>query len=568
MRRNTSSMAGKEYDVVVVGGGIFGACAAWDAALRGLSIALIEKRDFCHASSANHLRMVHGGIRYLQHADLCRIRESSHERSELLRIAPHLVYPIPIVVPTYGHGIKGKEFFGMGILLYDLLTFDRNWGIRDPSRRIPRGHFISRQEILRLFPGLDEKGLTGGAVFHDGQMYNPQRLGLSFLKSAVNAGADVANYAEVTKFLQRRNRIFGVKVRDAFTGEEFEIHSRLVLNAAGAWAHRLLRFALDLALDPIPTFSRDLALLVTRPPAHQYGFACPLSTKDVDALLDRGGRHLFVVPWREYTLVGVWHKIFNRPPDEITTTEEELQGFIDEVNESYPSFNLSLDDVSMILTGLTLFGEESKTSRSTMSFGKRSRLIDHEKKHHLEGLLTLIGVRATTARGMAEKAINLTLEKLGKDGPRSQTAGTPIYGGQPGCFEDFVARALNQLPNGLNVKEMRALIHNYGSKYQEVLKYNKEDPTWARTLGDSTVLKAEVIHAVRDEMAQKLGDVVLRRTDLGAGGNPGEEALRTCADLMAKELGWSEGKIQKELDEVRAIFKKRGFLATEDPGAA
>jgi glycerol-3-phosphate dehydrogenase len=460
--------------------------------------------------------------------------------------------------------MKGKEVLGVGIFLYDFVTLDRNWRIRDPERRIPRGYFISRKEILKLFPDLEEKGLTGGAVFHDGQMYSPQRLGLSFLRSAVNAGADAANYLEAVKLFQKGNRVIGVEIRDVLNEDRFEIHSRVVLNAAGGWAHRLLEKGLGLHLDPRPAFSRDLAFVVKRRPSHQYGFACPLKTKDADALLDRGGRHLFVVPWREYTLVGVWHVIFDHTPEEVSTTEEELRGYIEEVNEAYPSLGFTLDDVSMILTGLTLFGEKSKTGETTMSFGKRSRLIDHEREHHIEGLVTLIGVRATTARGMAEKAIDVVLEKLGKRGPRSQTGVTPIYGGQIDCFEDFLSAALTEDTFGLNRGELRALAHNYGSQYRKVLKYAEEDSAWIGTVGDSTVLKAEVIHAVREEMAQRLGDVVFRRTDLGAAGNPGEEAIRTCADLMAKEMRWNEARTHDELQEVGATFQRRGFLKNGD----
>ena len=148
----------------MVGGGIFGSCTAWDAALRGLSVALVEKKDFSHATSANHLKMIHGGIRYMQHGDIRRIRESSRERSAFLRIASHLTKPLPIVIPTYGHGKKGKEIMAAGLLLYDLLTWDRNRGLHH-EQMIPGGHFISRQKILELFPGLDLEGLTGGAVF-------------------------------------------------------------------------------------------------------------------------------------------------------------------------------------------------------------------------------------------------------------------------------------------------------------------------------------------------------------------------------------------------------------------
>ncbi|MBE9547076.1 MAG: FAD-dependent oxidoreductase [Proteobacteria bacterium] len=333
MRRNLSALANTEYDLVIVGGGIFGVCAAWDAALRGLSVAIIEKGDFAHATSANHFKMVHGGIRYLQHADIYRIRESSRERAALLRIAPHLVQPLPIVIPTYGHGIKGREFLSAGLFLYDIITCDRNRGVQ-ADRRIPRCRFISRQEVLELFPGIKEKSLTGGAVFCDGQIYNPPRLAISFLKSAVNRGADAANYVEATGFLQKGNRVSEVKARDVLTGNQFEIRSKVVLNTAGPWAHRLLRSELGLRLNSKPTFSRDLAFVVNRHPMTRYAVAFSTKAKDSDTILDRGGRHLFAVPWRDYTLIGVWHVVFNEAPEKIGVTEKELQEFIDEVNEA------------------------------------------------------------------------------------------------------------------------------------------------------------------------------------------------------------------------------------------
>lgn len=549
MKRDISALDGKEYDLVIVGGGIFGVCAAWDAALRGLSVAIVEKGDFAHATSANHFKMVHGGIRYLQHADVYRVRESSRERSALLRIAPHLVQPLPIVIPTYGHGIKGRVFLSAGMLIYDTLTFDRNRGIQ-AERRIPKGRFISRQQVLELFPGTKAQGLTGGAVFCDGQVYSPSRLALSFLRSAVDKGADATNYVQATGLLQKGNRIIGVKARNVLTGDEFDIRGKIVLNTAGPWAHHFLKQALGLRLQPNPTFSRDLAFVVKRRITKNYALAFSTNTGDADTILDRGGRHLFAVPWRDYTLIGVWHVIFNRRPEEITVTEKELQVFIDEVNEAHPGFAVALDDISMINTGLTLFGEENRQGRKKMSFGKRSMLIDHYKEHNVEGLITLIGVRATTARGMAEEALNLISNKLTGKFLRCETEMTPIYGGHIDSFEGLVSHAIGNSSSPLNARQTRALVQNYGTQYPRVLRYTKEDPTWIESLGDSTVLKAEVIHAVREEMAQKLADIVFRRTDLATGSHPGEDALQTCANLMASEMGWDEDRTQKELDDV------------------
>jgi glycerol-3-phosphate dehydrogenase len=239
-RRKPASLADQTFDLIVIGGGVFGACAARDAARRGLDVALIERGDFSGATSARSFKMVHGGIRYLQHLDLARVRQSSADRQTLLRDAPHLVRPLPVVVPTYGHGMQGKAALRAAMALYDLLTADRNAGIADPSRRIPRGRCLSRAEVLDRFPGLPAEGLTGAGVFSDGQMYNPPRLVLAFVRSAASAGAVAANYVEATRILVREGRVEGVEARDVLDGVPFTIRGRAVLNAAGPYAEDLL----------------------------------------------------------------------------------------------------------------------------------------------------------------------------------------------------------------------------------------------------------------------------------------------------------------------------------------
>ncbi|MDP6682984.1 MAG: glycerol-3-phosphate dehydrogenase/oxidase [Desulfobacterales bacterium] len=556
MRRSISALTEKEFDLIVVGGGIFGVCAVWDAVLRGLSVALVERRDFSHATSANHLKVVHGGIRYLQHADVYRVRESCKERSALLRIAPHLIHPIPFVMPTYGHGLEGKEILGAGVLLYDIITNTRNRGIADPARRIPWGRILSRDQCLKLFPDLNNKKLSGASIFYDGQFYNPTRLAISFLRSSANAGAVVVNYVEVTKFLHKNKRVFGVKARDVLSDERFEIKGKVVLNTTGPWASDLLEFGAGIRLNPRPSFSRDLGFVVSRRLIDKYALACKIKTRDPDAILSRKGRHIFLVPWRDCTLIGVWHIVHEKDTDEISVTEKELQTFIDEINEACPFVRLGLEDISMINTGLTLFGENEPGSKD-LRFGKRSMLIDHTKKERMDGLVTLIGVRATTARGMAEKAVDMILRKLGRGFLRSSTSETPIYGGKIDSLKDLLEDAMGRYKHRLDEEVVRALIYNYGSQYDEVLKYMDENENLGETVGNSTIIKAEIIHAIREEMPQKLEDIVFRRTDLGTAGYPGENALLECAYLTGKELEWDEKKRGKELQEVRRIFSRK-----------
>jgi glycerol-3-phosphate dehydrogenase len=549
MIRSVGALADREWDLAIVGGGIFGACAAWEAASRGLSAVLVEQGDFLHSTSGNHFRMVHGGVRYLQHADIYRIRESCSERSAFLRIAPHQVHPLPIIIPTYGHGMQGAEVLRAGLLVYDLLTIDRNRGIKDPARHIPPGKIISRRELLEMFPEIPSQDLTGAGIFHDGQMHNPSRLGLSFILSAVEAGARAANYLEVKDFLQKDGHVRGVLACDRLNGDQVEIRARMVLNTAGPWASQLLREKLGAHLDLKPTFSRDACFIVNRKITGSHALTVLGKTRDPDAILSRGHRHLFLVPWQDVTLVGVWHLVHQGGPQDFTVTEEDLQEFIDEINGAYPPLQLGLKDVSRWMAGLVLFGEKQEGGED-LSYGHRSQLVDHARDHGVEGLITLLGVRATTARGMAEKAIDLIFRKTGKPPSDSRTAFLPVYGGEIDSFQALLEEAIRSRPPAVPQTSLPNLIQNHGTAYPKVLQPVSEDPCWAETLGESNVLKAEVLHAVREEMASKLSDIVFRRTDLGSGGHPGEAALREAAHIMAKELDWDPHRVQAEIDEV------------------
>ncbi len=553
MRRNISTFTYTKYDLIVVGGGIFGICATWDAALRGLSVALLERGDFAHATSANCFKIVHGGIRYLQHSDFSRVRESLKELNTLLRIAPHQVYPIPFVVPTYGHGMQGKLVLKAGQLLYNLVTFDRNQGIIDPHRKIPLGYAISRRDCLELFPGLSGNRLTGAVIFYDGQMYSPARLALAYLKSAVDAGADAGNYIEVKGFLRRGEAIVGVEAEDKMTGEKVEILGKVVLNAAGPWAERMIRGQMGLQQTPELCYTRDAFIVVDKPLVNKYALAVLGRGKDPAASFSRGRRHLFIIPWRGYTIVGIWHSVYKGEPDEFTVSERDLQWFVDEINEAYPPISLSLNDISTWNAGIVPSGD-NEYGATNLTYAKRSLVIDHAKDHNVEGLLTVIGIRYTTSRRVAERVVDLVFRKLGKEPPKCETAVTPIYGGQIEDFEEFVSNALKSGKHGLSPEIIRALVHNHGSQYHNVIKYIEDDPTLAGPVGTSIVTKAEILHAVRQEMAQKLGDVVFRRTDLGSAGHPGESEIRICADIMAKELGWNEIRIRTEIDEVNSAY--------------
>jgi len=328
----------------------------------------------------------------------------------------------------------------------------------------------------------------------------------------------------------------------------------------GGWTQSLLDRACGISLQPGPTFSRDLAFVVRRPLVRKFGFAFPLKSKDADAVLNRGGRHLFVAPWRDRTLVGVWHGIFNDPPEEVATSWNELAGFLAEVNAAHPGFNISREDISMVLTGLTLFGDVGQQVNGQMSFGKRSMLVDHAEKHQIKGLVSLVGVRATTARGMAEKAVDLIFRKLVRQRTPSVSSQTPIFGGSFISMKNLKAKIDKHVQDHFCEKVAFALAKNYGSEYQRVLNYVERDLTLLKPIGSSTTLGAEIVHGVNEEMAVTLSDVVFRRTDLGTLGGVSLDQIETCGRIMARELDWSNKRLAKEISLVETHIARCGFV--------
>ncbi len=546
MNRNLAALTEGQFDLLVIGGGAFGAAAAWDASLRGLKTALIERNDFGGGASAECFKMVHGGIRYLQHGDIRRLRSSCRERSAFLRIAPHLVTPLPILIPTYGRGRQGKTFLGTGMYVYDLLTLDRNAGIRDRTRHIPLTRFLSRTELLDLYPELGEHSLTGAAIFDDGQMYNPARLVLAFVASAARAGATVCNHTEATEFLWEGKRVTGVRAQDRLGGTSFDVRARLVLNAAGPGAEYLLQNNPHFGQWKRGYFSRDAYFIVNRPPRSKYAVAVPGQSRDRDAIVSRAARHLFTVPWRNYTLIGVWHRLFAEHPDRAEIDEAELETWLAEINASYPALKLMREEIINSNCGLVPFGDGT-VSPNELSFGKESRFLDHRQLHGVAGLVTLIGIRYTTARGDAAKALNLLLEQMPQAPAAAATDRTPLIGGDIADFEKLRAAAQGRRPAGLTSRTLDGLLRNHGTEYQTVVELATGSANESAYLGRSDTIAAEVTHAVKQEMAARLDDVVLRRTDLGSAAHPGRAALEQTAALMQTLLGWSD---QRRLEEL------------------
>jgi glycerol-3-phosphate dehydrogenase len=564
MDRHLHELAGKQFDVLVVGGGAAGAAAARESALRGFHTALVEREDFASGTSAQCFKVVHGGVRYLQHGDIARLRASCRERAALLRLAPHLIEPKPFAVPTYGHGKRGKWLLKAGLRAYEALCAGCNGHVPDPSRRIQATRFLDRDETLNRFPFLRRAGLTGAAVFEDGQMYSPPRVVLAFVAAAHELGATVANYVEVERFTVRGSRVTGVVARDTLSQERFDIRARVVINATGPWAEGLLQRAHGVPIEA-GTYSRDACLLIERKVPHGMGVAVQASTYDGDALVARGGRHLLMVPWRDCTLLGVWHAVVAREPDAAALSANELQRFVAELNRTLPGLGLDESEVRLAGFGLVPFGEAGPGASPGLHFGKRSRIIDH-REHNLNGLVTVMSVRFTVVRNDAERALEVVERQLGTRCKDVASRTRPLSGGDITDFPRFVAGLRGELRGWSPEPLTEQLACHYGSHVHRVLALGRQDTCLRACLPGAMLTLAEVAYSVREEMAQRMTDVVFRRTGLGTTGHPGAAALDRLQEFLARTCGWTAQRAAEERAATERQFAR--YLAFEPPTPA
>lgn len=555
MKRDTTKLTSKQFDVLIIGGGIYGVNAARDAALRGLSVAVIDKDDFGAATSSNSLKIIHGGLRYLQHADFKRMRESITERKILMEIAPHLVHPLPCIMPTYGHALKSKEVMAVALFLNDLIGFDRN-KLQDTQKHLPRGRVVSKKECLNIIPGLSDENLTGGAIWYDCQVMNSERMLISVLHSAVENGAVAANYMEMTDFIIRENQVTGIKALDKISGESMTISAKLVMNNSGPWFNSVLRHLNGSVKKPDVQLSAAMNLVVRKKlfPEFAVGIWSKEEFKDADAIISKGSRLFFITPWKEYSLIGTTHVQFQGEPDDFHITEKDIEQFIADVNAAYPMANLNREDITFFYGGL-LPADDIDHATHNVKLLKSYKIIDHEVESNLKGLLTVVGVKYTTARDVAEKTIDYVIKKLGVKDIPSASSRTKVYGGDIDFFADYLNEEKSKATGNISENTIEHLVRNYGSEYRKILTYIDEKSELAKPVSKkSPVLQAEVIHAVREEMACTLKDIVRVRTELGSAEYPGEAALRTCAGLAAKELNWDKQKIEDEIAATKKVF--------------
>lgn len=549
MKRETHLLSETEFDLVVIGGGINGLACARDAALRGLKVAVIEKKDFGGQTSSNSAKIAHCGMRYLQHLDFKRMRESIRERNAMHQLAPHLVESQPFLMPIYGHGVKGRETLTIYMKAYDWLSPERKQ-FKDDYRKVPDSSIISPEEVKKLVPYIETEKLTGGVVWYEGQMQNTERLSFGLLRSAVELGAVAANYTEVTAITHEGKTVTGLQATDLLSGEQLEVRARYVLNAAGPWINKVFALS-DLPIKDHGIYASKAFSLLTRSISDVYALTFPIRPmyEDKKAVIDKKNSLQFAIPWRGKSMFASLHLTCDEDPEKVSITNNEIKTYLDRINEGLPGINLTMDDVDHILWGI--IPAESKGEAAPL---KHYKIIDHQKEEGITGFGTVVGVKYTTSRDVAEKTVNMVCTQL-HNSNRCKTASTPIWGGDIEYFEPYVAETVARYQSILPEELIVGLIKTYGTGCHDVIEMAQENAAWLQAIGYSRVIGGQIVYAVREELAVSLSDVVFRRTELGSLQYPGDEAVQTCANLMAAELGWSSDEIAAQIDKVKTEYQ-------------
>jgi len=492
MQRDLTRLTGRVHDLAVVGGGIHGACIAWDATQRGLTVALIERYDFGAATSASSLRIVHGGLRSLTRGDFRSMRRSNRERSALLRIAPTLVAPLPVVIPIGGTGATSRPALRALLRLNDLLSSGRNREL-DADHRLPDGRLLSLDECRRQFSAFPP-GATGGAQWWDAGLRQPERLTLAFIRAAADQGAEVANYCQMDQLLLERGTATGVRAMDVLGGDTLEIRARRVVIAAGPWTPLLCGQAAALAPQ---AFAMNIEVS-GRLAETAVGVRSPAG-RDSDPVMG-GHRFIFLVPQEATTLLGTWYVPWQgQDPDALL--RRGAVALMEEFNAACPNLALAEPDLVRCQWGLLPLKGGREPGRSG-ALAMRARVIDHGFGFGPRNMLSVEGVKFTTARGIAESVVNGAVASLGR--------------GKIPC------------------------------RSAEIRIDRPDD-------GDRGPIRGQIDRAIREEMAVRLSDVIFRRTSLGLQLPPTRGAVADVARIVAGTLGWTPSR---ESDEIADVVRR------------
>ncbi|HWW68224.1 MAG TPA: glycerol-3-phosphate dehydrogenase/oxidase [Solirubrobacterales bacterium] len=548
------AIAGRRFEVVVIGGGITGAGVALDAASRGYSVALLERGDYAVGTSSRSSKMVHGGLRYLQNFDLGLVREALLERQLMVQLAPHLVYPTPFLVPALGEERRDRKL-GLGLNMYDVMASTRVGRSRREMRSSKemdedfywspdRHRTIDRDEVLEMIPALRPRDPKDAYLFYDCQT-DDVRLVLTVLGEAERFGSTMLNGAEVTEVLSANGRASGVAFVEAESGERFEVEAGNVVNATGVWADRL-RPEEVVEEEDVPRISpsRGTHLILDQADLPMGRAACIVPAGE--------GRAIFALPWYGRTLVGTTDNDYEGDISHPKPAEDDVEYLLDAVN-SFFGASIAQSDLVGAYAGV----------RPLIATGDPRKSVDISRKAELyetsSGMLTITGGKLTTWRRMAKQTVDRLVEREGREAP-CHTAEIPL--GMEARPEDLKA------PEGVGEEAVSQLAFRYGHAARAVLDLAWKDPKLAAPIvAGRPDLLAEAVVAARLEQARTVADVLLRRTRLGilaAAQLRGADSVRPVAEALGRELGWSRRRAKQEAEAWSAAAAEEGV----DPARA
>lgn len=559
MRCTDSLLKAKAFDLLIVGSGIHGAILASQAARSGYRVALLDKDDFGGSTSANSLKIIHGGIRYLQHLNFKRMRESIVSRRSMMQFAPHLVKPLACLMPTYGHGIKGREMLRLAFGLYDIVAWDRNRGLSESSR-LPAGGALSVNECNREIPGITDPRLNGAALWYDAISVNTERLLLEYILDAVRYGAVTANYTEVQSLDIRDDTVHGISIVNRLNGQNYRIKGRVVINTTGPWVDQLPGITPSLTPVTSGKWATALNIVVKKRLFDQYavGLEGWSDFIDKDAFIKRGKRLFFFVPWRErYTMIGTLYKPYEGTAESFIVKTSDVAEMVDEVNKIYPAAQLKLQDVTFSHGGLLprQAGSEKGESGDSVQLEKSTRIIDHRKTDGIDGLVSISGVKYTSAPDIAHKVLALLTYRS-----VLPTRENPSFVQPSGSRYRQDHTAISKSLGDEYCTITGHLVQTYGTNWREVFDYvldrlvPGEDPKTRWLSRDPLLLVAEIDYFIDRECARKLADIVFRRSPLGSAECPDPDVLARLADIMAEKLNWDEETRVAEIESISRPF--------------
>jgi glycerol-3-phosphate dehydrogenase len=534
--RDLARLESTAYDCLVIGGGIHGLAVAYDAASRGLRVALVEADDFGSRSLFTHHTTAIGGPGSLCAGHVGHARQAIRERRALARLAPWFLRTLPFIVGTYRSMLRNRLALRAIFKMDSWLGRHRNQGV-EPELHLPAPRLVSKAVTVRLFAGVRPDNLTGGAQWYDYQVTEGDRLTLAFAAGADRAGADLANHAEAVEGIRENGRIGGMVVRDRLTGRTFNVRSRMTVNVAGSRAGEVMgMFGVRTPFPLVATSS-----VVTMKHASDMALGAP----------GTDGRMLTLVPWRGRAMIGTSQSNTTADQGDRRATATELDALVVEANRAFPALKLTRADI----TRAHRHDMPASAGRNGVLAVKTAPEFHDHAPSGAEGAITVIGADYTTARRVAEKATGIVAKRLGKPVPRSRTGTTVLPGAGIADHEALAIEAARTLAFDVPVPVIRHLISLYAEAAAPIIRLMFEQEAFRQPVSSTAkTVGAEVVYAIRHEMALRLPDIVVRRTGLGAAGHPGRDAIEKCGALAAAELEWDTARTAEEMAAVEAIY--------------